>query len=95
MLFGNISVLSFSRKYKQSYTTYNINNNIKINFETKRVKLPKIKTWIKYRDDRRFDELIKHVTVSKTKSDNYYISILVEKEMNITPKETISLDNVQ
>ncbi|MHA1792480.1 MAG: RNA-guided endonuclease TnpB family protein [Promethearchaeota archaeon] len=84
-----------SRKNKQSYTTYNINNNTKIDFETKRIKLPKIKTWIKYRDERIFDEPIKHVTVSKTKSGKYYIAILVEKQIDISPKTEINQDKIQ
>jgi len=33
-----------SKKNKQAYTTYNINNNIKIDFNQKRIKLPKVKT---------------------------------------------------
>jgi putative transposase len=78
-----------SKKSKQSYTTYNINNNIKINFGEKRIKLPKIKNWIKYKDNRFFQERIRHVTVSKTKSCKYYVSILVEKELKIHPITTI------
>ena len=84
-----------SRKNKQSYTTFNINNNIKIDFEAKRIKLPKIKTWIKYRDDRIFAEKINHVTVSKTKSGAFYISILIEIELDVVPKKTISEANIQ
>jgi len=71
-----------SKRTKQSYTTYNINNNCKIDFENKKLKLPKIKTWIKYRDDRVFSEDIKHITVSKTKSGKYFVSILIEIKSN-------------
>jgi putative transposase len=74
-----------SKKNKQSYTTYNINANIKIDFASKRIKLPKLKTWIKYRDDRTFAEPIRQVTVSKTKSGKYFVAILIEKELDITP----------
>lgn len=84
-----------SRKNKQSYTTYNINNNTKIDFEQKRIKLPKVKTWIKYSDNRIFEEKIKHVTVSKTKSGKYYISILIEKEIDVSPKKTIAKEKIQ
>lgn len=84
-----------SRKSNQSYTTYNINNNIKIDFDTKRIKLPKINSWIIYSDNRVFSESIKHVTISKTKSGNYYISILIEKEIEITPKTTIAEEKIQ
>ncbi len=74
-----------SKRNRQSYTTYNVNGNIKIDFDRKRIKLPKIKTWIKYKDNRSFAETIRHVTVSKTKSGNYYVSILIEREFSITP----------
>lgn len=84
-----------SRKKKQSYTTYNINNNIKLNFKIKKIKLPKIKTWITYRDDRIFDQPIKHVTVSKTKSGRYYIAILIEREVEIYPKDSIHISKIQ
>lgn len=83
-----------SKKNRQSYTTYNINNNIKIDFARKRIKLPKVKTWIKYKDNRIFAEPIRHVTVSKTKSGNYYISILIEEEFSITPLTEVHIDNI-
>lgn len=83
-----------SKKHKQTYTTYNINNNIKIDFEKKRIKLPKIKTWIKYRDNRKFAEPIRHVTVSKTKSGKYYASILIKEELDITPLEEVRCDGI-
>lgn len=83
-----------SKKNRQSYTTFNINNNCKIDFENKKLKLPKIKTWIKYRDDRVFIEDIKHITVSKTKSGKYFVSILIEIESNIIPKQLIDEDKI-
>ncbi len=76
-----------SKKSRQSYTTYNINNNCKIDFENKKLKLPKITTWINYRDNRVFDEEIKHITISKTKTNNYFASILIEIDCNIRPKQ--------
>ena len=78
-----------SKKSRQSYITYNINNNIKIDFNQKRIKLPKIKTWIKYKDNRVFQEQIQHVTVSKTKSGKYYVSILIEKDLKVRPMTII------
>lgn len=83
-----------SKKNRQSYTTYNINNNIKIDFDRKRIKLPKVKTWIKYKDNRCFAETIRHVTVSKTKSGNYYLAILIERELDITPLTEIREDRI-
>jgi len=78
-----------SKKNRQSYTTYNVNNNCKIDFENKKLKLPKIKTMIKYRDDRVFGEDIKHITVSKTKSGKYFASVLIEIESNVIPKQVV------
>ncbi len=83
-----------SKKSKQSYTTYNINSNIKIDFDLKHIKLPKIKKWIKYKDDRSFTEPIRHVTVSKTKSGHYYLAILIEKELDISPLTEIHEDRI-
>jgi len=81
---------SFKSKHgKQSYTTNNINGNTKIDFARKRIKLPKIDTWFKYRDDRTFNEKIRKVTVSKTKSSKYFVSISFERESNIEPVQEI------
>ena len=64
-------------------------NNIKIDFEQRKLKLPKV-GWIKYRDgNRQFTERIKSVTVSRTKSGKYHASILIEKEIDIEEKTTI------
>lgn len=83
-----------TKRNRQSYTTYNINDNIKIDFDRKRIKLPKIKTWIKYKDNRIFAEPIRHVTVSKTKSGKYFVAILIEKELDITPLTEIREDRI-
>ncbi len=72
-----------------------INNNIKIDFEEKKIKLPKIKTRIVYRDKRTFDEQIRQVTVSKTKSGEYYVSILVEQEREVKIKTEIKEEKIQ
>ncbi|MFX0098835.1 MAG: RNA-guided endonuclease TnpB family protein [Candidatus Hodarchaeota archaeon] len=73
-----------SRRAKQSYRTQYTNDNIKVDFDNKRIKLPKT-SWIDYRDDRRFDERVRNVTVSKTKSGKYFASILVEEENDAEP----------
>ncbi|TKJ25449.1 MAG: transposase [Promethearchaeota archaeon Loki_b31] len=83
-----------SKKNRQSYTTYNVNNNCKIDFENKKLKLPKIKTWVKYRDDRIFSEYIKHITVSKTKTRKYFASVLIEIESNVIPKQVVKEDKI-
>ena len=54
-----------SRKGKQSYRTVQTNDNIKIDFEHRKLKLPKI-GWVTFRDgSRRFDKKMRNVTVSR------------------------------
>ena len=65
-----------------SYTTNNQNGTIYI--ENGYVKIPKLKSKIKIVLHRQFKGLIKSVTISKTPSNQYYISILVDIE-NIQP----------
>ena len=83
-----------SKKSRQSYTTFNINGNCKIDFEHKKLKLPKINIWIPYRDERVFDEKIKQITISKTKSCKYYASILLELENNVISKNILQDDKI-
>lgn len=74
-----------------SYRTQNINNNIDI--ADNRIKLPKIGL-VKYANSRNFDGKISSVTVSKTPSGKYYISILVDTEILPLPasKKAAGLD---
>lgn len=67
-----------------SYTTNNQNGTISVdgNF----VKIPKLKSKIKIVLHRRFKGLIKSATISKTPSNQYYISILVDTENIKLPK---------
>lgn len=82
-----------SKRQQQSYTTFNINGNCKIDFEGKKLRLPKI-TWIKYRDDRVFDQDIKHVTVSRTRSGKYFASVLIEIEQDVESKPIIDEEKI-
>lgn len=65
-----------------SYTTNNQNNSIRI--EGKYIKLPKIGL-VKFKQHRDFSGTIKSVTVSQEPSLEYYISILVETELDSKP----------
>lgn len=60
-----------------SYTTNNQGGNIYVN--DRYIKLPKIGL-IRIRKHRDFDGLIKSVTVSKTPSGKYFVSVLVDQE---------------
>ena len=84
--------LNFKNKHsRQSYRTVSTNNNIKINFETSKLTLP-ILGEVRFRDARTFTGKIKQVTVSKSSTDKYYASILVEEEKEINFPETITED---
>jgi putative transposase len=68
------------KRDKQSYTTNNTHNSIRVDFEKGLLYLPKLREGVKIKLHRRFDGKIKSVTVSKTKDGRYYASILVETE---------------
>ena len=83
-----------SRKNRQSYSTNNQNGSVRI--ENGRLKLPKI-GWIKIVQHREIEPncTIKTVTVSKTPTNEYYVSILVEYEsqvLKVVPKKFVGLD---
>ncbi len=78
--------------HKSCMTNYT-NENIVVDFEKGRVKLPKLKT-VKAKLHREFQGQIKSATVSQVPSGKYYVSILVEtehKELSHT-KQNIGLD---
>jgi len=77
-----------------SYSTNNQKGSVRL--EGNKVKLPKV-GWVKLRLHRPLMEnsVIKTVTISKTPSGKYYISILVEYEnqiLPIIPKKFLGLD---
>ena len=67
-----------------SYTTNNQNGTIYI--DNGYIKIPKLKFKIKIVLHRQFKGLIKSATISKTTSNQYYISILVDTENIKLPK---------
>ena len=71
----------FKRKHDnhKSYITNFTNDNIAVDFEENRVKLPKLKG-IKVKLHRNFSGQIKSATVSQVPSGKYYVSVLVETE---------------
>lgn len=59
---------------------------VKINFTEHKIKIPKLKSWIKFRDSRIIDyKTIQSITIKRTPSGNYYASILFR-----VPKKTIN-----
>ena len=84
-----------SRHSKQSYTTCITNNNIKIDWNKKLLKLPKLRQWIRFRDDRLVDADIRNVTISKTKAGHYFASILFKANIQTEDsKRIISEDKI-
>ena len=74
------------RRGKQSYTTVNVNNNIRL--EGGRIRLPKLGA-VKIRQHRQVPEgwILKSVTVKRVPSGKYYVSILFEYESQIEERE--------
>ena len=74
------------RRGKQSYTTVNVNNNIRL--EDGKIRLPKLGA-VKIRQHREVPEdgSLKSVTVKRVSSGKYYVSILFEYENQIDERE--------
>ena len=72
------------KRNRHSYTTNNQKGTIYI--ENKHIKLPKLKSMIKIVQHRKFDGEIKSCTISKTPTNKYYVSILVDEDINSLPK---------
>ena len=77
----------------KSYTTNFTNGNIAVEFESGKIKLPKLKK-VKAKLHREFVGQIKSATISQVPSGKYYISVLVETEHGELPhtKQNIGLD---
>ena len=71
---------------KDSYRTINVNNNIKIDWDLRKIKLPVI-GWLNYRDQRsEIEGKIKSATISKTKTGKFFVGILLEREIEDLPR---------
>ena len=73
-----------SKKNKQSFS---IPQRTVVDFENKKVSIPKFLEGIKYRDDRKITGKITSSTVSKTPTGKYFISILTEDGKPIPGKQ--------
>lgn len=69
--------------------SFQVPQNTGVDYEAKRVYLPKFKEGIKCKFDRQFKGKIKTSTVSRTPTGKYFISILVETNENSVPKTPI------
>ena len=69
-----------SKRNDQSYTTNMVNGNIKISSNNRYISIPKCPR-IRIKKHRDFIGTIKSITVSRTTGNKYYMSILVETEI--------------
>lgn len=87
--YGNFFKGSGFPKYKSkhnhfhSYRTQPVNENIQI--ENNRIRLPRL-GWIKYKNTRSVEGNIRNVTVSRTNTGKYFISVCVETEIEQLPE---------
>lgn len=90
---GDSGFPKFHKKgVKDSYRVMNNNYSIKIDFENRKIRMPKM-GWIKFRDDRVFDQsLISSVTISKSSTNKYYASVLCRFEVSDIEKIKYSDD---
>ena len=70
---------------RKSYTTNFTNGNISVDFDAGKIKLPKLKQ-VRVRLHRKFTGEIKSATVSQVPSGKYFVSVLVETELEPLPK---------
>lgn len=82
-----------SKRNEQSYTTNNQKDSVKLSDNSRYISIPKCKR-IRIKKHRDFVGIIKSVTISKTCDDKYYISLLVEVDINPLPEtdKAIGLD---
>lgn len=83
-----------SKHYNRfSYTTNFTNNNIELRFAENKIKLPKLK-WVEAKVHRAFQGTVKSATISKNPSGRYFVSILVDTEIEELPKvdKSIGID---
>ena len=82
-----------SKRNDQSYTTNMVNGNIKISNNNRYISIPKCQR-IRIKMHRLFEGSIKSITVSRTTDNKYYVSLLVETEIEqLEPsKKMIGLD---
>lgn len=79
-----------AKRNKQSYSTNNQNGTVYISEDCKYISLPKIKN-IRIKMHRKFNGVIKTVTVSKECDNTYYVSLLVEENIETKTKTNKSV----
>lgn len=78
-------------KFKNKYSKQSVQfpQNTTVNFEKRKIRLPKLK-WVDCIFHCQFNGAIKTVTVSKTKTNKYFVSILVDNQAELPKKKLIT-----
>jgi putative transposase len=76
-------------KNKNSKQSIQFPQNTNIDFDKGKIRLPKLK-WVDCVIDRTFEGSIKTVTVSKTSTNKYFVSILVDNQNELPSKRPIT-----
>ena len=89
----NVGFPRFKSKktYPQTYTTYNINNSIRIDPQQRKIRIPKV-GWVTYSDNRMITNPIKHITLSKTATHKYFVALTVACDQEI-PLKKVALNS--
>lgn len=77
----------FKSKHRDKSTFKNI-NSVKIDFENSKIKIP-ILGWVKFYKNRSFEGKIGTITISKSSTGKYYVSVLVEDGNSLPEKNPI------
>lgn len=84
---GKVGFPKFKSKKNRSnlsYTTVNVSNSIRLDESNKYIKIPKLNfVRIKLHRQLPIDSIIKHITISKTSTNKYYVSICIQYELNV------------
>lgn len=88
---GKARFPKFKSKKNQSnlsYTTINVSNSIRLDETNKYIKIPKL-NFVRIKLYRQLPTNcnIKHITISKTATNKYYVSICVQYELNINENQ--------
>lgn len=78
------------RSSKQSYRTGYTNNNIEVDMDNCRIKLPKIK-WVKFRKSKKLTKLpddIINATITKSPSGKYFVAVVCQAKIEKLPETT-------
>lgn len=76
-------------KNKNAKQAFSLPQGVKVEFEKHKVFIPKLK-WMNCVFDRNFTGIIKTCTISKTKTNKYFICILVDTQKEIPSKPNIA-----